>query len=275
MFETFQLKSGVTGLMGYHWESENAKAVLCIIHGMGEYGGKYERMADEMVRNNIAVLAMDLRGHGCSVGKRGHIGRRADVLRDVDGIVSLAMRKYIDLPIVVYGHSLGGNIVLDYRHHGSLATTPALYVASSPWLVLNRKLSRVRSGVIRVMGRLKPDFPIRAHVNRLNDDRLAHDNISALTIKEGTTAAKNLLSGDPYWNVNGRKPLIIMQGTADRVCNPEGPRKIAEIEGSGCKLVEWRGFGHELHGVDGLTDGTKVIKRLAELIEEELGGGLR
>jgi alpha-beta hydrolase superfamily lysophospholipase len=265
MFEQFQLKSVGTGLMGYHWPTENARVVLCVIHGMGEYGSKYDALAEVMVRSRIAVIAMDLRGHGCSVGKRGHIGKRETALKDVDSLLSFSMRKYVLAPVVLYGHSLGGNIALDYRLRGSLASMPSLYVAASPWLILKRKPSRLRAGAIRAVSRIKPDYQIRAHVNRL-DDRLSHDYISAMTLRDGTLAARTLLDAGSYARKAQRQPLVIMQGTADRLCKPEGPRRLAELEGERCRLIEWEGYGHELHRTGAETDGRAVMEKLAELI---------
>ena len=57
--------------------------VICIVHGIGEYGGRFDRVAEAFREKNMAVLAFDLRGHGKSLGKRGHCAPRKDVLSDV------------------------------------------------------------------------------------------------------------------------------------------------------------------------------------------------
>ena len=267
MYNTFQLKSCGAGLMGYHWEAADAAAVLCIIHGQGEYGEMYDHMAEEMVRNNISVLAMDLRGHGYSIGRRGHIGGRDTVLRDVDSLIALAARKYIHLPIIVYGHSLGGNILLDYRLNGSLATMPALYIAASPWLVLTRKYSPIMRGYVRLMSLMKPRHLFNIHVNKLVADKPIHNFISARTLLDRVEVTKRLLDIDSYDLKKQRKPLIIMHGSDDKICTIEGPNKISEIDREECTLIVWEGCGHELHNADTNTNSMVYFDKLAEIIK--------
>ena len=267
MHNTFQLKSCGAGLMGYHWEATDAAAVLCIIHGQGEYGEVYDQMAEEMVRNNISVMAMDLRGHGYSIGRRGHIGGRDTVLRDVDSLIAHATRKYVQLPAIVYGHSLGGNIVLDYRLNGSLATMPALYIAASPWLVLTRKYSPVMRGYVRLMSLMRPKHLFNIHVNNLEADKPIHNYISARTLLDRVKVAKQLLDIDSYDKKKQRKPLIIMHGADDKICTIEGPNKISEIDGEECTLIVWEGYGHKLHDDDVSAGSSAYFNKLAEIIK--------
>jgi len=266
MYETFQLKSCGAGLMGYHWEAKAAVAVLCIIHGLGEHGGRYDQLAKEFVKCNISVLTMDLRGHGYSIGKRGHLGDRKTVLRDVDSLVALATRKYAHLPTVIYGHSLGGNLVMDYRLRGSLAAMPVLYIAASPWLTLVQKFPLVTQLLFRITGFLRPKYIFDANVNILNNDKLTHDYISARTLVENANAARQLLDPAVYDINKQRKPLIIMQGTEDKICSVEGPKRVSEMAGAACRLIEWKGYGHELHSTNGQSDGMAYIHKLVEIV---------
>lgn len=72
----------------------------------------------------MAVLALDLRGHGDSVEKKGHCAPRREVLEDVSSLLEYAAEKYPGRKIVLYGHSMGGNITLDYRARGRLNHMP-------------------------------------------------------------------------------------------------------------------------------------------------------
>ena len=45
------------------------KAVLCIVHGLGEHLGRYDVLAKTFLDNQMAVFSFDHRGHGKSEGK--------------------------------------------------------------------------------------------------------------------------------------------------------------------------------------------------------------
>ena len=49
-------------IQGYKWDVENPDKTVCLIHGIGEHAGRYDRLAGVFNDNNIAVFAMDLRG---------------------------------------------------------------------------------------------------------------------------------------------------------------------------------------------------------------------
>jgi alpha-beta hydrolase superfamily lysophospholipase len=75
MFESFQLKSCGTGLLGYRWEAEHPAAVLCLLHGIGEHGGRFDRFAESVKAHGISVFSFDFRGHGGSADTREGEGR--------------------------------------------------------------------------------------------------------------------------------------------------------------------------------------------------------
>ncbi len=59
------------------------------------------------------MIGFDLRGHGKSGGPRGHFSFE-EGLDDIDLLISQAQQLYPGKPIFLYGHSLGGLLVLDY-----------------------------------------------------------------------------------------------------------------------------------------------------------------
>ena len=87
MFHNFELKKTDEGrIEGYLWDVEDPAGVVCIVHGIGEYGGRFDRVASELNRRSLAVVSMDLRGHGNSLGNKGHCAPRKDVLDDVTAL---------------------------------------------------------------------------------------------------------------------------------------------------------------------------------------------
>jgi alpha-beta hydrolase superfamily lysophospholipase len=101
----------------YVWRSGTPKAVVHLVHGLGEYAIRYEQFAQDLVAAGYAVYAGDLRGHGqtgvqqhggdlSKLGKLGPGGVRATVagIRQLSGI---ARSEHPHLPLVLLGHSLG------------------------------------------------------------------------------------------------------------------------------------------------------------------------
>jgi alpha-beta hydrolase superfamily lysophospholipase len=278
VFKSFQLKSCGTGLLGYSWEAANARAVVCLLHGAGEHGGRFDRLAEGFKKHGISTLSMDLRGHGGTAGRRGHTGPRETVLRDTDSLIAYAREKYKGLPVVLYGHSLGGNIALEYRLRGALSAVPAAYIVASPWLRLYRKAPTWFYYFVKAVARCKPDFRLSAGISAsmlgnpqimaaMRNDRLIHNHISARTALDGYETADKLMKRqmkDCYGG--GKKPLILMHGTADRICSIEATREFAAAEGEHCALIEWEGYLHELHNGGPKTTGEAVIEGAAALI---------
>lgn len=167
MFTRFALKKISTKgtLAGYHWPLERPDVVVCKIHGIGEHAGRYDRMAGYFKRANMAALAMDLRGHGESFGKRGHCAPREEVLKDIDTLLEYARLYYGDVPIVLYGHSMGGNIVLDYRKRGARNGMPSAYIVSAPWIRLVRPIPKALYQAVRILAKIAPSFSINSKVS--------------------------------------------------------------------------------------------------------------
>lgn len=264
MFENFKLEIDNETIAGYSWHLDNPQQVVCIIHGIGEHAGRYDRMATKMQENGIAVVSMDLRGHGISTGKRGHCAPRKVVLSDIDQLVLETQKRYPNVPVVIYGHSMGGNIALDYRMRGRFKDIPAGYIASAPWIILVRKIGKVLLFTMKMFSEIKPDFQIKAGIK--NEDlgngeiivhqqnkELRHDFITARTAIDGNKIGEQLLN-DPQ---DGKK-LLLMHGDADRICNVEGSRKFSKVAND-CEYVEWPGYYHEIHNGNSEEDGQKVI----------------
>jgi alpha-beta hydrolase superfamily lysophospholipase len=278
MFESFQLKSCGTGLLGYRWEAEDPAAVVCLLHGVGEHSGRFDRFAERLKAHGISTFSFDLRGHGGSVGRRGHTGDRETMLRDTDSLIAYARAAHAALSIVLYGHSFGGNVALEYRLRGRLSGVPAAYVVASPWLGLCRRTPLWVYRLVRCLAKCRPDFGLNAGVRAdmlgnaqimesLRGDRLVHNKISVLTAMEGYQAADALMKRRISDRCGGgKKPLFLMHGTADRICSIEATRAFAAAAGPHCTLIEWEGYLHELHHGGPDDTGEAVMDRVAEIV---------
>jgi alpha-beta hydrolase superfamily lysophospholipase len=114
--------AGVGGLQLYWrgWLPDAAsldpapQAVLALVHGVGEHSGRYRNLVGPLVEGGYPVYGYDQRGHGRSPGPRGHIERWADYRGDLRAFLGLVVQHAPGRPLVLYGHSMGSLVVLDY-----------------------------------------------------------------------------------------------------------------------------------------------------------------
>ena len=105
--------------VGYRrWLPADPRGVVLVLHGASEHGGRYDRFASVLVGEGWAVYAIDHRGHGLTsrATGRGIMGPRGaeGLLDDIDELRRLAVAEHGDVPVVVFGHSMGSLIALAY-----------------------------------------------------------------------------------------------------------------------------------------------------------------
>ncbi len=223
-YDTFKFNSNNTELQGYFWEPQKTKAVVVLVHGMGEHALRFEdSVIKYMLEGNYAVLALDLYGHGKSKGKRGHCPSYQSLLDAVDVLVNKAHELFLSQPIYLYGHSLGANIAINYvlthpnKVKGLVAASPLLRLAFEPpkWKISLGKLLFKVLPSLTLASELDVDAISRdpLEVKRYVDDALIHDKVSPMYLFPVLEAGENaLLKANEL-----KTPSLIMHGTADRL----------------------------------------------------------
>lgn len=279
MYDNFILKDAGDGIKiaGYHWKAENPDHVVCLIHGIGEYAGRYERVAGAMNENNIAVVAMDLRGHGITSGKRGHCAPRKAVLEDIDDLIRYAQEQYPGKPLILYGHSMGGNISMDYRKRGNLNGELSGFLISAPWVQLVRNFPAPVQAAAKAAAKVLPSMTIGSGVSEKElgnkksvgdyiDNPLVHRRVSMQCAVDGFTIGEMLGEGTLEDNGGAKGlPMLLMHGTADKICNVNGSRKVAAVET--CEYIEWPDLFHEIHNGGMESTGDEVIEKMIQWIQ--------
>lgn len=278
MYDKFVLRNLEEGIIrGYSWHLEDPDKVICIVHGIGEYGGRFDRVAEAFREKNMAVCALDLRGHGESLGKRGDCAPRNSVLDDVSELLRYAEKTYPGKPLILYGHSMGGNIVLDYRARGEMNDHPAGYIISAPWVRLVRPVPSVLYKAVKLLSRIAPSFTIGSDINEANlgnpekvkpfkDNPMVHNRISALCAVDGFDKGIGFEDGTADDNRRAANiPTLLMHGSEDRICDVNGSRHIAErlqAQGDDLTYIEWEGLFHEIHNGNETSTGDEVIAEM-------------
>ena len=283
MYETFTLKETKKGpVQGYRWPVENPKKVVCIVHGIGEYGGRYDRVATRFNEAGYAVVAIDLRGHGDSPEKKGHCAPRDIVLDDICEMLRYAADTWPEVPIILYGHSMGGNIGMEFRCRGALNDLPAGYIITGPWIRLVRPIPGWAFRIIRRLAKAVPSLVIGSSVDEsilgnpecvlpYHDDPMVHNKISLQCAVEGYEAGLKLEEGTMEDDHRAADiPLLLMHGKEDLICDIQGTRKMADHLKNTAKdftYIEWPGLYHEIHNGGPESKGDEVIDKMIEFIE--------
>lgn len=283
MYDKFILKNSGNGkLIGYSWKVDSPEKAVCIIHGIGEYGGRFDRVAEVFRSHGIAVLSMDLRGHGESFGKKGDCAPRKRVLDDVTELIRYAHDMYPNSDLILYGHSMGGNIVLDYRCRGELSGRLAGYIVTAPWIRLVRSVPGILYRFVRTLSKIIPSFIISSNVDEkylgnpesvkpYHDDPMVHNKISLRCAVDGYEIGNALENGFMESGEKSKKiPLLLMHGDEDMICSVQGSRRIAERmkkNGENIIYIEWKGLFHEIHNGGGKSKGDEVIEKTVKWTE--------
>lgn len=281
--ERFTLRKLDKGIIqGVHWPVEDPEKVVCIIHGIGEYAERYDRIAGMLNAAGFAVFSMDLRGHGDSIGKKGDCSPRSELLEDVSALISHASRTCPDRKIIIYGHSLGGNITLDYRRRGAFRDLPAGYIVSSPWVRLVRPIPLPFYHLAKMLARIAPTMVMGSNVKEkdlgnpenilpYHDDPKIHNRISMRGAVEGFMIGREMEmdSGARTDEKTKTIPMLMMHGGEDMICHIDGTRAVYGDLRSAGENVSFREFPelyHEIHNGGAESDGSEVIEMVVEFI---------
>lgn len=245
-----------TDFHGQYWQPENlenVKAVIVLVHGMGEHATRYtSSVIPALVNNNFSVVAYDQFGHGKTSGKKGHNPSFNALLESVDKAIEKASELHPNSPVFLYGHSMGGNVVINYtlrKQHklrGVIATSPFLKLAFQPpaWKLSAGKILQKIAPSVTLPSELETSHisRIAEEVKIYENDPLIHDKISpnyGITIIDtGDWAIKNAHKLNT--------PMYLLHGTDDKIIDYKGTEAFHN-NNSNSTLKLYDGGYHELH----------------------------
>jgi alpha-beta hydrolase superfamily lysophospholipase len=125
MLDMRQFKSAVDGLTitFYVWNASAPKAIVVISHGAAEHALRYDRFARALAAEGFLVVAPDQRGHGASPGPKGlgdfGEGGWDGLVADIGQLIGLTREEFPNLPLVLFGHSMGAAAARHFAPLGS------------------------------------------------------------------------------------------------------------------------------------------------------------
>ena len=256
------------------------RTVVQISHGMCEYIGRYQTMAEFFAARGVAVAGNDHIGHGRTgrpdaMGQFGPGGRKA-VLEDLHTMNALLHRKFPGVPVFLYGHSMGSFFARWYaEEYGDtirglvISGTAGPRSANTVGLWLSGAIAKAKgeSYVSPLMIQLQGDYNKRIPDARYPNDWLtrdrsvvqAYENDPYCQVKFTASAYREMLA--VLRHVSSRKwaealpktlPILLVSGSEDPVGDyGRGVRRVAAMLGqAGIKDLHcqiWPGGRHEMH----------------------------
>lgn len=261
------------------WEPNNKKpkALLTLIHGLGEHTGRYLHVGKTMTDAGYALVGIDLRGHGRSGGSRGHFPSLTVVMQDIRQFFKYLVQRYPDIPHFLYGHSLGGLLSLTYALHYPAGLNGVVVTGAALRSPLQEQKAKV--AMANVLGSILPTVTIPSGldattisrdaevVKKYVNDQFVHDKTS---LGLGKAAIKAI----EYCFVHAKEfkpPLLIMHGAADKLTFSSGSEDFATLaseNNNDVTLKLWDGLYHEVHNEP---EKTEVFKLMIEWLDKRLG----
>jgi alpha-beta hydrolase superfamily lysophospholipase len=138
----------------------DAGRTLVLVHGYGEHGGRYEHRLGPFIEAGFRIVVPDVRGHGRSDGRRGHVLRFEQYLDDLERVFEVV--KTPAARTVLFGHSHGGLIAARYTlsHPGAVAALGL----SSPFFGLAVKAPAWKIGAGRLLSRVLPTVSLPTEI---------------------------------------------------------------------------------------------------------------
>jgi alpha-beta hydrolase superfamily lysophospholipase len=226
---------------------EGGRRVL-IVHGLGEHGGRYAHVAEALARRGYGVTALDLRGHGGSGGKRGHVDGWGDYVADVR-----AAAAHLGGTLSLFAHSMGGLVVADAVESGM--PVPLRGVAmSNPLVALRVVPPALKVRAARVLSRVLPRLSLGNEVNP------AHVSRDAEVVRRYEADPQVFGTITPRWATEMERararvleraaqfqaPLLMMVSEGDKIVDPAGGRALAQGVAGPARVLEYGPLYHEL-----------------------------
>lgn len=264
--EEFALDRFGVAIFGRCYEPESLKAVVVLVHGFGEHSGRYrEDVIPAILECGLAVVVYDNIGHGKSGGKRGHCPSYEALLDILKDVILKAESLFPRKPVFLYGHSMGGNLVLNYvlrrknEIKGIVATSPYLRLAFEPpkWkMTLGRVLLNIYPSLTMPSGLDANGISrIPGEVKNYKSDPLIHDMVSPMFSFPVIDAGE--------WAIENADKLeidtLLLHGSGDPVIDYRGTEEFHNNSNK-TQFQVFEGAYHELHYDHCATEMLEVVQ---------------
>lgn len=242
------------------------RATIIIVHGIAEHSGRYERTGSLLAEAGFRVTGFDLIGHGASGGERVDIDDWSRFHDQIESHVDRA--RSTGQPVVLLGHSMGGNLVLGYVLEGR--PRPDLIVVSAPALAGGAGWQRM---VAPVAAKLAPTMSIPQnlkgeHLSRDPEVAEAYFADPMVHTSATTRMGAALFAAMDHVRESASAidvPTLVLHGGADRIVSPQSTAGLGELPGFDRML-----YPKLRHEILNEPEGPEVIADIVAWVDEHL-----
>ncbi|MBN1607972.1 MAG: lysophospholipase [Polyangiaceae bacterium] len=255
MAPTTATTSGATGVPLHvrSWIPPSPRALVLVVHGVGEHGGRYAELAAVFGRRGFGMVAHDHQGHGLSGGRRGDVPRFGDYADDLACVLTSVRDGYPGTPLVLLGHSMGGVVAAQLLLRASAVPVAGLVLSSAgfvpvvPIATWKRLMADVLvhawPSLLLPTG-IAPEQLSRdaVVVKAFREDPLTYSKVSLRWYTGFTQACRQCLAQAERLSL----PLYAFHGTDDSVIALSGTEQFVRAAASADKTLRvWPGLRHE------------------------------
>jgi alpha-beta hydrolase superfamily lysophospholipase len=253
-YETLTMSDGAKISLADMPTEQKPKAVVQFVHGFGEHSGRYTELGERFGSKGIALVMHDQRGHGQTPGKRGVAPSYDRLLDDADEVRNRITELYPDVPVILYGHSMGGNVVINYL----ISRTQKRHVCAvigSPWLRLYNPFPAAVMTFAGIAGKItsklsvvnKVDLTTLTHdteiVRKTGEDPAYHGHLSLRLFAQITKRGEYAITNAKLITL----PSLVLCAGEDKLVSSPAVRDFHKNCGSNVILKDYEGYYHELH----------------------------
>lgn len=214
------------------WIPSNPKALIVLVHGLGDYSGRYTHVINHFAHGGYAVATYDQRCHGRSDGRRGDVARFGSLIEDLHSFVWETRHEVPQrTPVFIIAMDVGALVAINYAvNHvhevdGLVAVSPAIRMKLDipRWMNwFGRKLVRVFP-TFSVRPEFDPNFLSRDQeaVEKYINDPFVFHHMSLRTcwnIIDATSVVMPLA-------FRLRQPLLMIHARGDAICDAEASQQ--------------------------------------------------
>ncbi|BDR91609.1 alpha/beta hydrolase [Vulcanisaeta souniana] len=250
--DKIQLSTGIN--VHYRcWLADKPLSLVVGVHGFAEHSGRYSNFGSYLSGNGYSFCMHDLRGHGLTAGPNnlGYVDSFNLFLNDLENFIELMLKKTGFNSAILFGHSMGGLIVLHYLGriskgiHAAITSGAAAIVniSTGSWLMLS--LLNALSPRYRLNLPINPEFLThdKRVVEEYINDPLVYKKPTARMLHELIKASRDI------WKYIGNisVPIMMMHGGEDKVVPPKATQDAFNRLRVSDKVIRiYNGMYHEI-----------------------------
>lgn len=241
---------------------------LVIVHDFYDYHGRYARLIDSLAQGGSLVGVLDFKGHGLSMGIRGHMDNFDDYAGDLVKFINETLKR--DVILVAQGS--GVLLALRVLQIFKMDVAIRALVAANPFFSLKRE--GYEKGVrtfLRYGGtwstKIRLPYPIAGNMlTHCPEVAREHDEDPLIGHYFSVGLFKELLEAkDRVWGFIPSVPVLLLVGQKDPLCDSREAIRYHRGKEKSVTLKAYRNMKHDLFNDTGNRAVFNDIKEWTEV----------